>query len=279
MAVLSVDLLSQRNLGRISAAVYEHCGINLREGKEDLVRARLTKLLRHSRFQSVEEYLDHVLAHQDGDDFADLIDSLSTNLTSFFRESGHFTYLAREFLPELLARKQNGAPAAILGWSAACSTGEEPYTIAMILREFLETAGRNAAARVLATDISHRVLHAAREGRYDRRRAVPVPPQYRHFLATIPSDPHLVEPTPEIRQMVRFAHLNLMDPWPFTGPLDFIFCRNVMIYFDKPTQQRLIERFYDILAPGGILFTGHSESLTGIAHRFRYVQPTIYLKP
>ena len=279
MTVRDLEYVQECDFKRISDVVHQHCGINLHDGKEELVRARMAKLLRHSRFGSVKEYLDHVLRHQDGEDFSELIDCLSTNLTGFFREADHFTYLAREFLPQLLVRKRKNSQSTIRGWSAACSSGEEPYTIAMVLSDFLENSGGGTTALVLATDISHRILRAAREGVYDRRRADPVPPALRHCLVPSTLRPHAVEPAPAIRRLVRFAHLNLMDSWPFSGPLDFVFCRNVMIYFDKPTQQRLIERFYDILAPGGILFTGHSESLTGIAHRFRYAQPTIYLKP
>jgi len=279
MMTLAPDMLDARDLRRITDAVYQHCGINLHEGKNELVQARLTKLLRHSSFESLGEYLDHVLAHQDGAEFSDLIDSLSTNLTSFFREGDHFTYLGQEFLPGLIAQKRKKNQTTIRGWSAACSTGEEPYSIAMILGDVIEEFGRNIHARVLATDISQRVLRTAREGIYERRRTDPVPQLLRRFLTISTQRPASVEPIAEIRQMVCFAHLNLIEAWPFTGPLDFIFCRNVMIYFDKPTQQRLIGRFYDILAPGGVLFTGHSESLTGITHRFRYVQPTIYLKP
>ena len=276
--LLSPEVLSARNLKRVADVVYAHCGINLHEGKHELVHARLTKMLRHSRFGSLGELVDHVLANQESDDFAELIDALSTNLTSFFREADHFTYLARELLPDLLPRKRQRGESIIRGWSAACSSGEEPYTIAMVLGEVLEKDGGGMLGRILATDISHRILHMAQAGVYDRRRADPVPPAYRHFLMPSPQRAHAVEPVREIRDMVRFAHLNLIESWPFTGPLDFIFCRNVMIYFDKPTQQRLIERFFDILSPGGVLFTGHSESLTGIAHRFRYVLPTIYLK-
>jgi chemotaxis protein methyltransferase CheR len=279
MLLAAPDRLSQRDLKRIAEVVYQHCGINLHEGKEELVHARLTKLLRHSHFGSLSELLDHVLADPDSADFSEFIDSLSTNLTSFFREADHFTYLADEFLPGLLARKRTEHPPAIRGWSAACSTGEEPYSIAMVLHDFLQRSGVGVTARVLATDISQRVLRAAREGVYDRRRTDPVPATYRQYLRARDGRSETVEPAPEIRQMVRFAHLNLIEPWPFNGPLDFIFCRNVMIYFDKPTQQRLIERFYSILSTGGILFTGHSESLTGITHGFHYARPTIYVKP
>ena len=283
--LLEKDILSDRDFARISAAVHKHCGINLHEGKRELVQARLTKLLRHCRFSSTGEFLDYVLEHQDGPDFVEFIDSLSTNLTSFFRESEHFDYLADQFLPKLLAKKRSaGQSHASARWSAASSTGEEPYSIAMTMLHAADTGapatrGAGLDALLLATDISTRVLRIAREAVYDQQRTQPVPGHLRsRYLVKSRQRAGALEPTAEVRAIVHFAHLNLMETWPFSGPLDFIFCRNVMIYFDKPTQQRLIDRFCDILDSGGLLFTGHSESLTGIAHQFRYVQPTIYQK-
>ncbi len=276
---LSAEIFTPGELKRIAAAVYQHCGINLHEGKQELIQARLTKLLRRSSFASLSDYLDHALANPDSDEFSELIDSLSTNLTSFFRESDHFDYLARAFLPQLLARRRAAGSNCIRGWSAASSTGEEPYSIAMTVQHALEAAGGTWDALILATDISTRVLKIAREGSYDPQRVEPVPPQFKTKYLAKARGPHpFVQVVPKIRSMVRFAHLNLLEPWPFVGPIDFIFCRNVMIYFDKPTQQKLITRLWEILGPGGMLFTGHSESLTGIAHKFRYVQPTIYQK-
>jgi chemotaxis protein methyltransferase CheR len=276
--VLTLQTISQRDLKRLSASVYDHCGINLHDGKQELVQARLTKLLRHHHFETISDYLDYVLANPDSDDFCELIDSLSTNLTSFFREDEHFTYLAKELLPAIAQRRRGGPPAMIRAWSAASSTGEEPYSIALIIADFLESQTSGMSARILATDISRRVLKTAIQGVYDRSRTAPVPANLRRFFSPSAKQSHAVEVASQIKDLVRFAHLNLMETWPFNGPFDFIFCRNVMIYFDKPTQQKLINRFFDILEPGGILFTGHSESLTGIAHRFRYVQPTIYQK-
>ncbi len=274
-----LQLLSDALYERISDAVHRHCGISLHDGKRMLVQARLAKLLRNSPFPDADSYIDHVLARPESPEFVAFIDALSTNLTSFFRESDHFDYLAGQLLPQLLARRRGGNR-RLRAWCAASSTGEEPYSIAMTLQHALDEDAGTWDALLLATDISTRVLKIAREGVYEPSRAAPIPQHLRvKYLATARGPHPFVQPNPKIRGLVRFAHLNLLDAWPFTGPFDFIFCRNVMIYFDKPTQQKLIDRLWNVLDAGGILFTGHSESLTGITHRFEYVKPTIYLKP
>jgi chemotaxis protein methyltransferase CheR len=293
----------------ISEMVYRHCGINLHDGKKELVRARIAKRLRVGGFASVSAYLEHVRQDGTGREFAELIDALSTNLTSFFREQNHFTYLAEKFVPEMLKRKsrpgRSGHPGEgrIRAWSAGCSSGEEPYSLAMTLLEALalsSTSSGQAApgcapgstpgyapastpgwdVKLLATDISHPVLERAIRGVYPKDRVASVPPALRgrYFAAQRDGSQTQLSVVPRVRELVCFNYLNLMEAWPFDGPFDFIFCRNVMIYFDKPTQQRLINRFWDVLEPGGLLFTGHSESLTGVAHRFAYVEPTIYAK-
>jgi chemotaxis protein methyltransferase CheR len=270
--------IDDRQFRRLCDLVYDHCGINLRDGKQELVKARVARQLRGKGLGSAAAYLDEVMADPKGEGFASLIDALSTNLTSFFRESAHFTYLAQVLLPRVTERQRRHRSNRIRGWSAACSTGEEPYTLAMTLIQAL--AGTGAwDARILATDISRNVLRTAVAGRYgaDRVRSVPEPLRSRHF-APVPGGDRL-QVSAEVRAMVTFNYLNLIGPWPFGGPFDFIFCRNVMIYFDAPTQERLVGRFWDCLESGGVLFTGHSESLTGIAHKFKYVQPSIYVKP
>jgi chemotaxis protein methyltransferase CheR len=177
-------------------------------------------------------------------------------------------------------KKQNQSDFKIRAWSAGCSSGEEPYTIAIVLNEAIKGKGR-WDIKVLATDISTRMLDSAKHGVYDSQRVQPVPNmQKQKYL--IPKTNRGVteyEANSILKNTISFRYLNLMDRWPFRGPMDFIFCRNVMIYFDKPTQERLINRYWDTLASGGILFTGHSESLTGIEHKFKYIQPTIYMKP
>lgn len=279
MLLQTDNLLTEAEFRKISDLVYRHCRINLHEGKKQLVRARMVKRVRAGGFGSVSEYLEHVLADQSGNEFAELINSLCTNLTGFFREKAHFIYLARDFLPALLASRRSEKRQQILGWSAGCSSGEEPYSLAMTLLE--ATGGEPCDIKILATDISTRILRVARNGVYPKASAEAVSPLLRgkYLAAGRAAGRALVQVRPSVRELVRFRYLNLMGPWPFRGPFDFIFCRNVMIYFDKLTQQNLVERFWGSLRPGGLLFTGHSESLTGISHRFEYIRPTIYLRP
>ncbi|MFT3785578.1 MAG: protein-glutamate O-methyltransferase [Tepidisphaeraceae bacterium] len=272
--------ISRADFDRLSKAVYDYCKINLTDQKVDLARARLAKRLRTTGLTTYTEYLDRYLNDRDSDEFVELIDALSTNLTSFFRENQHFDYLQQTLLPDIVRR--SGGTKRIRAWSAACSSGEEPYTISLVLSETLEklNARQGWDVKLLATDISTRVLRKAVAGAYELERVKTVPPALRgkYFEPRrIGGDDHLLV-KPELRNLIVFNRLNLMETWPFTGPFDFIFCRNVMIYFDKATQERLVNRFYDVLAPGGVLFTGHSESLTGVNHKFKFVQATIYQK-
>jgi chemotaxis protein methyltransferase CheR len=271
--------IDDKQFRRLCAIVHQHCGITLHDGKQDLVRARVARQLRSKPFANANDYLETVMNDPAGEEFASLIDALSTNLTSFFRESSHFTYLSQELLPKVMARQRQRRLSHIRAWSAACSTGEEPYTIAITLCEALEGKG-HWDAKILATDISRNVLRTAVNGTYDAPRVDGVPQSLRaKYFAAPPGAADRLRVAAAARSMVTFNYLNLMDPWPFSGPFDFIFCRNVMIYFDKPTQEKLVNRFWNCLASDGVLFTGHSESLTGIAHKFEYVRPTIYLKP
>jgi chemotaxis protein methyltransferase CheR len=272
--------LGEKEFRLISDLVYKHCGINLHDGKKELVRARLAKRLREGNFENFSDYIQFVLDDPSGREFSLLVDSLSTNLTKFFREDQHFEYLRSQFLPRALAAKQARHDLRIRAWSAGCSTGEEPYSIAITLLEAI--AGRGHwDVKLLATDVSTRVLERAKEGTYEKDRIEPIPPALRNKYLTHTRERgrDLYEVAPSLHSVVLFRYLNLMEDWPVKGPLDFIFCRNVMIYFDKPTQERLVNRYYDLLGSGGVLFTGHSESLTGVEHRFKYVQPTIYTKP
>ncbi|OQA01258.1 MAG: Chemotaxis protein methyltransferase [Planctomycetes bacterium ADurb.Bin401] len=273
-------VLTEKDFLKISQLVYNHCGINLHDGKKELVRARLAKRLRMGKFRTFPEYLDYVMSDKTGVEFSILIDSISTNLTSFFREKQHFDYLEKELLPALVEKKRKKQTLKFRGWSAGCSSGEEPYTIAIVLLETLKGHGK-WDVKVLATDISTRILDVAKRGMYSQERVEPVPAAERqkYLIAHTSKGQKMFEVSQSLRDVVVFGYLNLMKDWPMRAGLDFIFCRNVMIYFDKPTQSILINRFWDMLDSGGILFTGHSESLTGIQHKFRYVQPTIYMKP
>jgi len=273
-------VLTEKEFRSISQIVYDHCGINLHAGKKELVRARLAKRLRAGNFKTFPEYMDYVLADKTGMEFSILIDSISTNLTSFFREDQHFKYMENVFLPDLLERKKAQRNFKIRAWSAGCSSGEEPYTISIVLNEALKGQGR-WDTKILATDISTNILAMAKKGMYSEERIAPVPPalKQKYLICHKTKGEKVYEVSQNLRDMIVFSYLNLMKDWPVKGPIDFIFCRNVMIYFDKPTQSVLINRYWDLLESGGILFTGHSESLTGIEHKFKYVQPTIYMKP
>jgi chemotaxis protein methyltransferase CheR len=271
MMSLSTLELTQAQFSAVSGMVYRICGINLHEGKFGLVRSRLASRLREVGMKDFDSYLDLVAADASGRELESLVDALTTNKTSFFREPKHFDLLRQRVLPEVYVP---GRPLRI--WSAGCSSGEEPYTLAMVLNDELGAG----SARILATDISTRMLSRARQGIYgdDALAAVPAVTRQRYFRCVTPAVPRSYEVSEALRAMVRFAKLNLMAPWPMSGPFDLISCRNVMIYFDKPTQQKLVDRFWDILAPGWF-FAGHSESFAALDHGFRYVQPAVYQKP
>ena len=260
---------------RLRELLYETCGIRLREGKEELVRSRLGRRVIDAGASSFGAYLDRVENDAAGRQFAELgalVDALTTNQTAFFRESAHFDFFIAKVLPAMAHRTQ---PLRV--WSAGCSTGEEPFTIAALMREHLPP-DRFAGARILATDVSSRALARARAATYGARAitAIPAPLRRRMLDVSAAGDRFVVRD--ELRAVVRFARLNLIRDWPLHGPFDAIFCRNVMIYFDAGVRQRLVERFWHMLAPGGHLFVGHSESLGTLTHGFRYVQPAVYVR-
>ena len=273
--------ISEEDFQRVSKVIYQHCGINLHEGKKTLVRARLAKRMRAKKIESVTEYLDYVLSMNDKREFYNLVDSISTNLTSFFRERVHFDLLKDQFIPSMIEKQaKHGGPKKFRIWSAGCSTGEEPYTMAMTLKEaFKGTSGWDV--KILASDVSTRVLEKASTGFYetDRVQQMPVQLVKEYFIQETENGNKRFRVKDELRKMIAFRYLNLMEPWPFKGPFDVIFCRNVMIYFDKPTQEKLVGRYFDCLRSEGLLCIGHSESLTGINHRYRYIQPATYAKP
>jgi chemotaxis protein methyltransferase CheR len=257
--------LSAAHFREISGIVYDVAGIQLPPGKEGLVRSRLAKRLRARGLASYGEYLD-LVRRPGGDELAEMVDALTTNKTDFFREPAHFDFLRARVLPRL-------GPGPLRVWSAGCSTGEEPYTLAVVLRDALPDLARRDV-KILATDISRRVLAQAKAGVYGDQaiEGVPPEPRRRHFAR----GPEGWAASDALRALITFAPLNLMGAWPMRGPFQAIFCRNVMIYFDRPTQQTLVQRFHDLLAPGGYLFVGHSESLSALSHGFTYVQPAVY---
>ncbi len=254
---------------RVRRIAYERAGLAIPNGKEGLVRSRVSTRLREERLPTFRAYLDAVEADPNSVEMITLIDLLTTNKTDFFREPAHFDFLLSQIVPPVVA---SARPLRI--WSAGCSTGEEAYTLAMVLHDALPP---RYDLRILATDISTRVVATAKAGTYTAQQlgGLSLPCRQRWFTPTADDGASV---NSELRDTIGFANLNLMASWPMSGPFDVIFCRNVMIYFDKPTVTRLVDRFHKLIAPGGHLFIGHSESLTAIDHMYRYVQPAVYVK-
>ncbi len=267
--------LRDHEFEKISRLVHDLCGIDLHEGKKELVKARLSKRLRGGNFKSFSDYYQYVTTQEGKDELAAMIDSISTNLTSFFREDKHFAKM-RALIPSLLKSARNGGRPKLRIWSAGCSTGEEPYSIAMALEEM--DGARVADIKILATDISTRVLKTATAGIYseDKVKNIPRDLLRKYFLKGQGDWNGFYRVKGSLKASVEFMRLNLKDDFPRQDPFDIIFCRNVMIYFNKQMQGVLVNRFHHCLKEGGHLFIGHSESLTGIAHRFQYIEPSVY---
>jgi chemotaxis protein methyltransferase CheR len=246
----------------------------LKKGKEALVAARLGKRLRQKGIQSFAEYYRHVLADSSGEALIELIDSLTTNHTSFMRERAHFDFLARATQEEF-----RDIPNLEI-WCAASSTGEEPYSIAMCMAQTLSqgASNRRRSFRILASDISTRVLALAKRGVYPAERFKELPEAWRrtYLLRGEGACQGSYKIKPDLAARVEYQRLNLIEPFRHPRRFHVIFCRNVMMYFDKPTQQDIVRRLAACLEPGGYLFVGHSESLTGVQHGLNYVRPATY---
>jgi len=261
--------LSDNDFVRLGKFIYHQCGINITDAKRSMLEARLQKRLQILNFSSFSQYCDYLFSAQGNEqELTDMINQVTTNKTDFFREPGHFDYLTRKVLPEL-----NRTRRAITVWSAGCSSGEEPYTLAMVLKEF------GCDFIVAATDISTRVLEKARRAVYDDEEVGPIPSEMRRKYLLVSKDKtkKLYRVIPALREMVRFRRLNFMDgDFGFREPVDIIFCRNVIIYFDRPTQERLLNKFCQCLSPHGYIFMGHSETLFSMNVPLTQVAPTVY---
>jgi chemotaxis protein methyltransferase CheR len=263
---------------RISRLVYEQCGINLHEGKRELVKARLGKRLREGNFKSFGAYYSYVTTDEGTDELISMIDSLSTNLTYFFREESHFLKLHQITTEMLSSPARTGKSEKLKIWSAGCSTGEEPYSLAMTVCECAN--GSSNDTKIIATDISTRVLQMAVKGVFnqDKLKNVSSAMLKKYFQMGCGRWQGHYRIKKNVSNMIQFSRFNLMDTPPSSYRFDIIFCRNVMIYFDKVTQAALVNRFYQCLNKGGHLFIGHSESLTGLSHEFKYIEPSVYRK-
>lgn len=272
--------LTRQEYGLFRKLVYAKSGINLGDQKMNLVRARLGKRVRAEGFGSFREYYRHVEEDATGEELCALLDAISTNTTHLFREIRHF-HLLRELIVKWAAdsawrRSHN----ALRIWSAGCSSGEEPHSVAMTAHDALSRSP-SVQLKILATDISTQMLAKAKLGRYETHRVGTVPPDLRaRCLQKVQVDGQAyLQVVPELMGTITFARFNLMTPtFPFRHGFDVIFCRNVMIYFDRPTQQTLVHKYAQHLRPGGHLLIGHSESLNAVDHPLTYVEPTVYRK-
>lgn len=272
--------LSHGDFERLRQLIYAESGITLGADKRTMLEIRLRRRLKSLGMSSLTDYCERVFRMEEGDnELIHLIDVVTTNKTDFFREAGHFNYLVSKALPDLAAR--HGTQRNLLAWSAGCSTGEEPYTLAMVLGEYAATSPGFRFC-VLATDISTEVLAKARSGIFKSEQVKPVPAalQRKYFMRSRDRDSDLVRVVPELRELVDFRRLNFMDEnFDLPRTPEIIFCRNVIIYFDRPTQERLLKKLTQYLAPGGYFFAGHSESVQGMDLPLIAVAPAAYRKP
>lgn len=273
--------LSDREFLRFSAFIYDHTGIKMPPAKKTMLEARLQKRLKANSINSFEEYGDFVFSQEGkATELIHLIDVVTTNKTDFFREPAHFEYMVKTAIPNIIVRRDDLRREPLRVWSAGCSTGEEPYTLAMVLSEF--ASGRqDFRAHITASDISTRVLQTAHTGIYPEERTdtIPLNLKKKYLTRSRERSRSLVRICPGLRSMVSFRRINFMDDdLGITEKMDIIFCRNVVIYFDKQTQQTLMRKFHRQLRPGGYLFIGHSETLNGLDVDFRAVASTVYYK-
>jgi chemotaxis protein methyltransferase CheR len=266
---------TDRNFEQLRKIAFEHTGIVLGENKRQMMYGRLARRIRQLGLTSFDDYCTRLEEDLDSE-LGELVNAITTNLTSFFRENHHFEHLAGTALPEIMSR--NAGKRRLRIWSAGCSTGEEPYSIAMTLAESTRLNGWDA--RILATDIDTNVVARADSGVYPMERVKDMDPKRlrRWFEKGVGENAGKLRANRTLRELIAFRSLNLLGEWPMRGPFDIIFCRNVVIYFDKETQRRLFERYAEILAPDGYLYIGHSETLFKISDRFHPVGGTIYRK-
>lgn len=276
--VMSGFSLSDSEFQSIRSFVYDKFGINLTEEKRGLVLSRLQKVLRQRGFSDFSSYFDFVKSDKSGQAVSEMINRISTNHTFFFREQEHFDFFKQTFLPDISRELEAKRSCDLRIWSAGCSSGEEPYTLIILLLEFFGMRYSNWQAGVLATDISANVLEHAQRGIYTGDRLTKTPPEFvrKYFDQISPEQWQVKE---KLRREVTFRRFNLMsERFPFKRPFHCIFCRNVMIYFDNETRKKLVKKYYDMLEPGGYLFIGHSESLGRDNGLFQYVMPALYRK-
>ncbi len=266
--------LSDQDFKRLVSFVKSRYGINLSQ-KRQLIVGRLSNAVLSMGYSSFTEYIDNILSQKNPQDIEFMLNKLTTNYTFFMRESAHFDYFRNTVLPYLEKTKKNRVLSI---WSAGCSSGQEPYTLSMILKEYFGANASNWDTRVLATDISQNVLKAAMEGVYDEESLQDLPPDWKRKYFRSTKEPGVLQVADVLKNNVIFRTFNLMDPIRFRLKFDVIFCRNVMIYFDQATKDALVQRFFHATVPGGYLFIGHSESLNKATTPYTYIMPAAYRK-
>jgi chemotaxis protein methyltransferase CheR len=271
--------LADNDFNRLKAFIESSCGIKLSENKKSMVEGRLRKRIKALGMPGYSEYVDFVFnGAKDSVEQTYLINVITTNKTDFFRENNHFELMTSRILPQLSSKKGLGTLKPLNVWSCASSTGEEPYTIAMVLAEFFGLGGKY---RILATDINTTVLSAAQKAIYteDKARDIPLALKKKYLMRSKDPQERLVRFRPEIRNKVKFSRLNLKAPsYMIAEPVDIIFCRNVLIYFDVKTQEEMLRKMCGYLNPGGFLFMGHSESIHGMDLPVKNYAPTVYVR-
>jgi len=267
--------ITDREFRKLADYIKTNYGINLKEEKRSLVVGRLHHVLEQNNFKSFSEYYDYIISDKTGEAVETLVNKITTNHTFFMREPDHFYYFRNKALPAITAMAKDRD---LRIWSAGCSSGEEPYTLAMIIDEFFGKEKCLWDTKILATDISGKVLEEAARGIYPSERTAVLPPQWRlNYIKTIDSEKSVI--SEKIRNEVIFRKFNLMEKvFPFMRKFHAIFCRNVMIYFDSQTKKELVQKFYDCTENGGFLFIGHSESLGKEETKYKYVMPAVYRK-
>lgn len=264
--------LTDSDFQRLYTYIRKNYGIDLSK-KKQLIVSRLTNTLTARGYTGFSQYVEEILSGRDKEMVTSMLNRLTTNYTYFLREEAHFKFLWDMVLPALAKRHERDRVLSI--WSAGCSSGEEPYTISMYLKEYFGAQANSWDTRILATDISQKILNTARNPSYQEESLERIPPSWKkkYFVKEQDGSYSVAQP---IKQNVIFKTFNLMDPIRFRRPFDLIFCRNVMIYFNQPTKDALVRRFYDATVPGGYLFIGHSEGLNKADCPYQYIMPAIY---
>jgi len=270
--------ISDREFGDLRDLIHQRFGINLTEQKRSLLVGRLQKLMRTLGFGSFSQYIEYLTRDKSEQGLSELVDLISTNHTYFNREKDHFDYFSETAFPAVVENLKRQNRRDLRVWCAGSSTGEEPYTLMMLMMEYLGNDYKNWDAGLLATDISDRALSAARAGGYARDRVEQLPANLRNKYFTPAEQGHLAVKE-QVKKEITYRRFNLMNTqFPFKKPFQIIFCRNVMIYFDQPTRDALVARFHKCIEPGGYLFIGHSETLGRTQTLFRYLEPALYQK-